>query len=98
MPIRRGMRIIWLPGRCSSSLSVQDGGSLEADGATISAPLSSTGASMIRICNSTTASAPISITGTTGTVVVGEDDGKAPCAGNTVGAKVQITGNSGGIE
>jgi hypothetical protein len=38
------------------------------------------------------------ITQSTGPVVVGDDDGAAPCAGNNLKSSVSITGNSAGVE
>jgi hypothetical protein len=43
-------------------------------------------------------SGPLTITGTTGLVLIGGDAATGPCAGNRITGPVSITGNTGGVE
>jgi hypothetical protein len=81
----------------SGPLTIDSGGSLEADGTTITGPLKATGAAQIRLCKATI-SGPLTISGTTGPVVIGDDDGPAPCAGANITGPVKITDNTDGVE
>ena len=80
-------------------ITVNAGGALDIEGATI-AGLTSSGATAVRVCGSTTAG-PLSISKTTGLVVFGDDEDRSSlhaCAGNTIKNPVTISGNFGGVE
>jgi hypothetical protein len=79
------------------SVTVQAGGSLTAQSATIRGSLTSSGAALLRLCQSAV-SGPVSVTRSTGIVVIGDDDGATACAGNTIAGQVSITGNLRGVE
>jgi hypothetical protein len=78
-------------------LTIKQGGSLEVAGGKLTGPITADGAGAIRICQATV-TAPITITGSSGLVVLGDNDGQVTCAGNSLAAKVQITGNTAGVE
>jgi hypothetical protein len=78
-------------------VTIQPGGALEADGATITAPLKATGPAAVRLCQATV-TGPTTVSGATGPVVLGDDDGSAACAGNHFGGLVSITSGTGGVE
>jgi hypothetical protein len=78
-------------------VTVAAGGSLDLEGATITGPIFATGAAVVRICG-TTSSGALMVTGSTGLVLAGGDAATGPCAHNTFGGAVSITGNSGGVE
>jgi hypothetical protein len=80
----------------SGPVTVQSGGSLEVEGATIAGPVRVVGGA-VRICDSTL-SGPLDVSSSTMPVIVGDDDGPAPCAGNTVTGPVNLNGNSAGVE
>jgi hypothetical protein len=78
-------------------VSVQPGGALEVDGATITGPLSATGPIAVRLCQAKV-TGPTTITAATGLVVVGDDDGTPACPGNRFGGPVKITNGTGAVE
>ena len=83
----------------NGGITVNAGGALDIEGAKI-AGLTSSGATAVRICGSTTAG-PLSISKTTGLVVVGDDEDRSSlpaCVGNTIKNPVTISGNVGGVE
>ena len=59
--------------------------------------ISSTGATAFRMCGAQM-SGPVTVSGTTGLVLIGGDAATGPCAGNSLTGPVSITGNSGGVE
>lgn len=72
--------------------------------AEIDGPVTSDGALAVTFCHSTL-DAPVSITGTTGFVLLGDGSGNGDgggdgtdCAGNTFRAPLALVGNTGGIE
>ena len=77
-------------------VSVQAGGALDIEGATISGPVNSSGAAQLRACGAAI-TGPVNVTGSTGLVVIGDDEGPA-CAGNTITGPVDLSGNRGGVE
>ena len=56
-----------------------------------------TGATVVRICGSTP-SGPLTVTGSTGLVLIGGDAATGPCAGNAQSGPVDLTNNRGGVE
>ena len=77
-------------------LTVAAGGMVDVEGGTITGPVRVSGAT-IRICGAHI-TGPLTITSSTSIVVIGDDDGPAPCAGNTITGPVSLTGNSAGVE
>jgi outer membrane protein assembly factor BamB len=95
LTITAGQSVLIAPGATvRASVSVQSGGTLDVEGAKISGPLGSTGASAIRVCKATITASTTLTNG--GPVVVGDDDGS--CAGNKLTGPVNITGNTAGVE
>jgi len=88
-----------ITGTVNGPLTVQAGGSLFLQGATVTGPLRSTGAVAIAICGSSL-NGPMRISGTTGFVRIGggSDDPTASCAGSTITGSAVLDGNHGGIE
>jgi hypothetical protein len=89
--------ICFAPGsRNIGSITVKAGGALDLEGATISGSLRATGAAAVRLCGSSLSN--VSISGTTGLVLIGGDAATGPCAGNLISGAVSLTGNGGGVE
>jgi hypothetical protein len=78
-------------------VTVQPGGALDAEGARIVGPLTSTSAIAVRLCN-VTLTGPATIGATGGPVVLGDDDGSESCAGSQLVGPVRITAGGGGVE
>ena len=74
-------------------VTVQAGGSLIVQGGNITGPVTGSDGASIRICGSSI-TGPLTITGDTGSVVVGDG---AACAGNTIAGPARLTGNQGGL-
>jgi hypothetical protein len=87
------------PGRVTGPVTVNSGGALSVSGATVSASLSSTGATALWFCGATITGS-VSVSATTGFVMIGDggDDGQPACAGNSVKSSVSLGGNTGGFE
>jgi hypothetical protein len=87
------------PGKVTGPVTVNSGGALSLNGATVGAPISSTGATALWFCGATITGS-VSVSATTGFVVIGNggDDGPSACTGNTVKASVSLGGNTGGFE
>jgi beta-glucosidase len=83
--------------RVTGPLTVDAGGSLNLDGATVTGHVKVSGAGVVRVCG-TRITGPLTITGSTGLVLVGGDAATGPCAGNTITGPVRITGNTHGVE
>jgi hypothetical protein len=79
----------------TGSLTVKAGGALWVSGATISAPLISTGATNVTICGSTLSGGE-TVSGTTGPVLEGGPAGSG-CAGNSITGTAKLTANLGGV-
>jgi hypothetical protein len=96
--VKAGQSVYLAPGSSvHASVIVEAGGVLDAEGATISGALDATSAAAIRVC-STQVGGSLSITHSTGLVVVGDDEGTPACAGNRIGASATISGNTSGVE
>ncbi len=97
LTVTSGQAVLLSPGtKVHGSVIIDAGGSLTVQDAEITGSLHADGASFIRVCGSDL-TAP-SITGTTGIVVLGDDDGPTPCPGNTITGRVSSTNNFGGVE
>ncbi len=77
-------------------VKVAVGGALDIEGATVIGPVLSTGAAQLRACGAHL-TGMVSITGSTGLVVIGDDEGPA-CAGNTITGPADLVRNAGGVE
>ncbi len=86
----------------NGSVTVNPGGLLDVEGATISGPFKSTGAVVLRICgakiNSALSTGQFLVVGSTGIVLIGGDAATGPCVGNTIVGAVNIQSNTGGVE
>lgn len=87
------------PGTVTGSVTVDSGGALTLNGASISGSLTSTGATALLFCGSTI-TGTASVSATTGFVMVGDggDDGQSSCAGNTLKGTLTLSGNTGSFE
>ncbi len=95
--VAKGQAVCFGPGFTQNGpVTVQAGGALDIEGATISGPVNSNGAAALRACGAKL-NGPLTVSGSTGLVVIGDDEGPA-CAGNTITGPVSLTSNSGGIE
>jgi hypothetical protein len=83
--------------RMSGPVTVNAGGTLYADGATFSGPLNAAGAGVVSLCGSTV-TGPITISDSTGLVLIGGDAATGPCAPNTITGPVRLTNNKAGVE
>jgi hypothetical protein len=81
----------------SGPVTVNRGGSLDVEGGRITGRLHAAGAAAVRICGATI-TGPLTITGSSGLVLVGGDAATGSCDPNTVAGPVTITGNGGGVE
>jgi hypothetical protein len=81
----------------TGSIVVSGAGSLDLEGATVNgAVLANGGSGAIRICGSSIGGA-VEVENQTALVIVG-DPGDARCAPNTIGAALELKGNTGGVE
>jgi hypothetical protein len=78
-------------------VTVQPGGALDVEGGAITGPFSSADAAAVRVCKATI-TGPVTVAGTHGAVVFGDDDGEASCPGSKITGPVKVTGNKGGVE
>jgi len=79
-------------GKITGPVTVSAGGALWVSGGSITGPLRSTGPLALTLCDATV-SGPVTISGTTGPVLIGGTD----CSGNNITGPVTITGNTGGV-
>jgi hypothetical protein len=77
-------------------ISVQSGGSLYIEGASVSGSVTTNGAGVVKICDSNI-NGHVSVNSTSGLVLIGGLEG-SNCAGNTVRGPVSVTNNTAGIE
>ncbi|MGW7527949.1 Ig-like domain-containing protein [Streptomyces sp. NPDC054783] len=84
-------------GTQNGPVQVQPGGALAVAGAQINGPLASNGALAVTICHSTL-DAQVTLTDTSGFVLLGEDGGGMDCAGNAFKGPLTVDGNTGGLE
>jgi MBG domain (YGX type) len=81
----------------NAAVTVNAGGVLDVEGATINGPVRITGSGVIRMCGANV-TGPLSVSGATGLVLIGGDAATGACAGNTITAPVELTGNKAGVE
>jgi uncharacterized delta-60 repeat protein len=81
-------------------ITVKPGGALFLSFASVQGGIVSTGATYFRMCHSTSGSGSVSVTGSTGPVVIGDagDDGTPICGTDTVSGGMTVSGNTGGVE
>jgi Tol biopolymer transport system component len=84
---------ICIGGAHTGPVTVAPGGSLDVEGGRITGSVVANGAAAARICGATI-TGPLTITGSTGPVLVGGEG----CAPNTVVGPVRVTDNTGGVE
>jgi hypothetical protein len=77
-------------------ISVQSGGSLDIEGASVSGSVTANGAGVVRICGSKI-NGSVSVSSTTGLVLIGGLEG-SDCAGNTIRGAVSVTDNAAGVD
>jgi len=80
--------------KVSGSVSVQSGGALDVEGATISGALNAKGATLLRLCGASVSST-VKAVGGSGSVVIGE--GNAECPSNTLHGTVTVKSNKAGV-
>jgi hypothetical protein len=80
--------------KASGAVTVNPGGALDVEGATLSGSLSSKGATLLRLCGATL-NGPVKALNGTGSVVMGE--GGPECAANTFHGSVIVKGNQAGV-
>jgi hypothetical protein len=80
----------------AGSVTVDPGATLDLENSTVGEGISASGAGGIRIC-ATTIHGAVSITGSTGLVVIG-DAGDAQCPINTIGGAFTLSDNTAGVE
>jgi len=85
--------------RISGGVSISGGASVSILNSTIGNGLTSNGAKLLSVCL-TSVGGSVSVSNSTGFVLIGSngDDTAMPCASNTIGGGVTLTGNSGGLE
>jgi hypothetical protein len=76
---------------------VQPGGTLYLDGATVTGRVTAASPGSVHICGSRITGS-LSVSGSTGIVLVGGDAATGPCAGNSVVGPASLTGNNAGVE
>jgi hypothetical protein len=81
----------------SGPVTVNRGGSLDVEGGRITGRVLAAGAATVRICGATIAG-PLTITGSSGLVLVGGDAATGRCDPNAVTGPVTMSGNDGGVE
>jgi hypothetical protein len=96
--VKSGQSVYLAPGSSvPGSVIVDPGGILDAEGARISGALDASSAAEVRVCASQIGAA-MSISHTTGLVVVGDDEGTPACTGNRIGGSATISDNTAGVE
>jgi hypothetical protein len=78
------------------SITVDQGGSLDIEGAMINGSVTAKGAGVVKMCGSKL-NGSLSVSSSTGPVIVGDEEG-SPCGGNTVDGPASLTSNSAGVE
>jgi hypothetical protein len=93
--VKAGQSVYLAPGSSvHASVIVDAGGTLDAEGATITGALDATSAAEVRVCSSQIGGA-LSITHSTGPVVVGASTGTPACGGNRISGSATVTGTTG---
>lgn len=78
-------------------VTVEAGGALDVEGATVDGGVHAFGTDALRVCDSRVHGALASLSAT-GVIVVGDDDGPTPCAGNVISGPVGLLDSSAGVE
>ncbi|HZS15700.1 MAG TPA: Ig-like domain-containing protein [Candidatus Dormibacteraeota bacterium] len=86
--------------KVSGDVIVSGGASVTIANSTVGHGITATGAGMLTVCGVTTSTGGVTISGTTGFVLVGSggDAADRPCAGNTVAGGLTLNANRGGFE
>ncbi|HEY5198296.1 MAG TPA: Ig-like domain-containing protein [Solirubrobacteraceae bacterium] len=96
--VKAGESVYLAPGSSvDASVIVDRGGILDAEGARINGALDASGPAEVRVCSTQVAGA-LSVTGSTGLVVVGDDEGTPACAGNRISGSATLSNNTAGVE
>ena len=82
--------------KVTGPVTVAAGGALSVTGATLSGPFRVDGGA-VRVCG-TTITGPVDVSSSPAPVVIGDNDGPTPCAGNTITGPVSLTDNTAGVE
>lgn len=99
LTVAAGQSLCLAPGGTQNGpVEVQPGGALAVSGAEVNGPVSAARALALTICHSTL-DAPVTLTATSGFVLLGEGAGEGTsCAGNVFKAPLTLDGNTGGME
>jgi 5'-nucleotidase len=81
----------------SGPVVVAPGGSLDLQGGMVTGPVRAAGAGVVRVCG-VLVTGQLTVSGSTGLVLIGGDAATGPCASNTIVGPVQVTGNTAGVE
>ena len=73
------------------------GGALDIEGGKLTGPITATSASAVRICG-TTSTGPLTISGSTGPVLIGGPTANGPCAATMITGPATLTGNTAGVQ
>jgi Alpha/beta hydrolase domain len=93
--VRSGQSVVLTStANAAGAVTVESGGALDIEGATLSGSLKANGATLLRICGASVANAVKASNGS-GPVVIG--DGTAGCSASTFSATVKLEGNAGGV-
>jgi hypothetical protein len=82
-------------GHITGSVNVLQGAALDLEGSSVSGAITTSGASFVRICQ--TSAASVAIAGSTGSVLVG-DSGDDGCAPNTMAGWLTLMNNTRGVD
>ncbi len=80
--------------KVKGTVTVNQGGALDVEGATLSGALDASKPALVRVCGASIARA-LKVTGSASAVVIG--DGTPECAADTVGTAAKVTGNTMGV-
>lgn len=98
LTVEAGQALCFAPGTVMRApVTVNEGGSLDIEGATIIGAFRVIGAASLRICGATMGGS-FTVGASTGLVLIGGDLATGPCAGNTITGPVHLMGNTAGVE
>jgi hypothetical protein len=98
LTIGAGELLCLIPGaRVTGPVTIRPGGTLYADGARITGPVKVSEAAAVSICSSVI-TGTLTVTASTGLVLVGRDAAFPDCAGNTITGPTRLTANQAGVE
>jgi hypothetical protein len=96
--VRTGQTLCLTNATVTGSVIINPGGGLVLTNSTVGGSITSTGATAFQLCGSRITGG-VSVSGTTGQVRIGGDAGDpGPCAPNTIGGSVSLTGNTNGVD